>query len=186
MEEIMADEKTGNDEFKKPIELDATGAPVKTDASFASPEHPPVSHIMPRIEVVENETIVVPETKINLTVPPPPVYADLPQAQPRIPEAPHPTPRPKATPSPAPAPVQPPAPPAPPKAAPAHAQDSIADDVGLTIPAARSKAPDPMQTDMNKILAGIKLPDKRDYTPRGEKKPTPSVAMQDRHTSQKT
>lgn len=187
MEEIMADEKTETDEFKKPTELDATGAPVKTDASFVSPEHPPVSHIMPRIEVVENETIVVPpkppttnvmppppETKINLTVPPPPVYADLPQAQPRIPEAPHPTPPSKSAPEPT--PVQPPAPP---KAAPAHTQDSIADDVGLTIPAAHAKAPDPMQTDMNKILAGIKLPEKRDYTPSGEKKPAPSVAVQD-------
>ncbi len=131
---------------------------------LVTPPGPPVTNKMPE----------APETKIELTVPPPPHFGDGPVKVPPTPISPTsvPLPVPEVV---APKPVIPVAP----KGVPVHAQDAIADDDGLTIPSAKSKAPDPLQMDMNKILKGIKLPEKRAYTPDGERKPVPSLAAQD-------
>ncbi|MBP9757649.1 MAG: hypothetical protein KBD06_03560 [Candidatus Pacebacteria bacterium] len=166
----MADEKTGNDASnKKPNTVVQTGAPGKPVAPVPSPDHPPVSHIMPRSEVIPTEPVVVPpgppvsnimpdapETKIELTLAPqaPVTPIDIPPA-PSL-----------ATPS---APIVPPVPPAPKP----PEIDTVADDVGLVIPGAHSKPPDRVGTadrDMQKILQGIKLPEKRAYTASGDKK----------------
>lgn len=168
----MADAKTGNNEESNKTQnnVSSTGAPEQSGAPVPSPEHPPVSHIMPHNDVVPTEPSHVqpkppvanvmppaPETKIELRIQPPPVFQHSVPAKPT-----------------APAPVQTPQPEAP-------AQDALEAEVGLVRPKAKARPPDPLQTDMSKILKGIKLPEKRAYTPDGERTvtATPSIASQD-------
>lgn len=161
MEEIMADAKTGNSEESNKTQnnVGSTGVPEQSGTPVPSPEHPPVSHIMPHGDVVPTEPSHVqpkppvanvmppsPETKIDLTVLPPPAFARAPVATP--------TPPPSAPPQ-----SQPDAP----------VQDALEAEVGLVRPKAKARPPDPLQTDMNKILKGIKLPEKRSYAPDGER-----------------
>lgn len=204
MDAIMADEKTGKDVSNTPNSVTPTDAPLKqSGASLPSPEHPPVSHIMPHMEIVPTGPVVVPpkpptsnlmpptpETKIVLTTPPPPTFGEAPVP---VADGPSvlsvPTVPPSVAPPIAPAPVAPPVPPAPstmiPPKAPAPSGDSIADDVGLSIPAPRSNPPNQMQSDMDKILKSIKLPEKRAYTPDGERKPAPSAPTPSEANAQK-
>ncbi len=136
--------------------------------TYPSPEHAPVSHIMPKEEIVPTDPMHVPpkpptanvmpsapELKVELSVPPPPVYA-----QEKVPK----TPVPVAITAPDEIP---------------HSDDPIEDAVGLVIPKPRSRTPDHMGQDMTKILSGIKLPEKRSFSPRGEATIEPSTAEQD-------
>ncbi len=181
----MADEKTGTDASNtQPQKVSQTGVPGKPGAPVPSPEHPPVFNMMPHPDVVPTEPLVTPpgppisnkmpaapELKLDLEVPPPPKFEQKPVvAEPLITSAFEPMQLPDITtpvrtPNPAPAEPAPAAPSAP------KEKDTIADDVGLTIPAARAKPPDRIAGDMQKILKGIKLPEKRSYTPSADKKP---------------
>jgi hypothetical protein len=170
----MVDEKTDNDEsshLQPRAQTDAGDSP----ASVSLHEHPPVSHIMPKQAVVPTEPLVLPpkppvttampakpELRLDITAPAPPDYSkqvpnistgvSIPQkenAQKNVADA-HPT----------------------------HMQDAIEAEVGLTRPVPRvSAVPDPLQTHMSEILKGIKLPEKRSYTPEGERhrEPAPRV-----------
>ncbi len=166
MDETMADEKTGSDVSKTSPMSQPTGAPGQPDAPVLAPKHPPVSNIMPHQAVVPTEPLKVPpgppvttvmpprpEMEIEITVPAPPDYSkDL-----SMPAAPEPvaTTHERTLPNNA---VIPP-------------QDAIEAEVGLVKQPPRAAAvPDPNRPDMAKILEGIKLPEKRDYTPAGEKK----------------
>ncbi len=147
--------------------------------TYPSPDHAPVSHIMPREEIVPTGPMLIPpkpptgnmmppapELKIELTVPPPPIYSTANAALESVqPETARPTPPPK--------------PMAQPSAIP-RSDDPIEDSVGLVIPKPRSRAPDHIGQDMSKILKDIKLPEKRSFaTPSGERKIVPTRAEQD-------
>ncbi len=142
-----------------------------TPVSYPSPEHAPVSHIMPRPEDVPTEPMIVPpkppvtsamppapETKLNLSVPPPPTFPIKPIEKPvaettATAKVPVPVPPPVVKPAPLP-----------------KTGDAIADDVGLVIPKATAKPPDHVPSEMQKLLKDIKLPEKRDFKPAGERK----------------
>lgn len=183
MDEIMADEKTGNDVSKTPDTGSSTGAPQQSGAPVPQMAQPPVTNMMPHQEIVPTEPVVTPqkppitsvmpsapETKLDLDAPSPPNYAEI-AASVRLSDKPK-SPR---TASPAQATTQPaPGTPANTTPTPQSAQDSIEAEVGLTRPSPKAADPDPMRTDMTKLLAGIKLPEKRSYTPRGEKRAAPT------------
>ncbi len=116
---------------------------------------PPVSNLMPP----------PPEMKIELSVPPPPVFhleVPLPETPQEIKTTPQ-KPQSKKEPASAALPLS---------------GDAIADEVGLVKPRARSKSPDGMRTDMDKILKNIKLPEKRSYVPDGERTVAPNAAAE--------
>ncbi len=131
-----------------------------------SPSKPPVSHLMPHAEIVPTQPLITPpkppvtsvmpptpSTTIELTTPPPPVFTGVAMQEP-----------------------EPPAPVVMPTGRSAPVQDALEAEVGLTKPAPKTRPPEPQHSDMDKILKGIKLPEKRAYAPAGEyRAPAPTI-----------
>lgn len=198
---IMADEKTGNDASNNPQNGIPTGAPEQSAAPVVIPPKPPVGNIMPpapemkiplNVPARQNFADLVASTKLK-EIPKPPApsapsaAATTPAATPTPPVAPMPPVVPPPTPPSAPTPLQ--APVAPPvlqasaPAAPlASIRDTTAEDVGLVRPAAKIPAPpDPMRDEMSKILASVKLTEKREV--KGSvPKPQPVAPVMDEKT----
>ncbi len=149
--------------------------------TYPSPEHAPVSHIMPKEEIVPTQPLLVPpkppvtsvmppppETKVTLSVPPPPVFPIAkPTQEAHEPAIPAPTPAPAERSKVPTAPVIP------------KTGDAIADDVGLVMPQPKAKPPDRAPSEMDALLKQIKLPEKRAYKPEGEKTIAPSGAAEE-------
>lgn len=146
---------------------------------YPSPDHVPVSHLMPHEVIIPTDPMHVPPKPptanvmppapaltIELNVPPSPDFS-----KPNTPT----TPKQAAPDTQHESPVQKPV--TAPEAVP-HSDDPIADAVGLVRPKPRARIPDHPGQNMTKILEDIKLPEKRSYAPTGERKITPTTTEQ--------